>query len=372
MKRTGHQKVRYAVVGLGYIAQAAVLPAFKNAHANSELVALVSDDSEKLEKLSRRYHVPHTYSYDQYDACLTSGEIDAVYIALPNTLHREYTVRAAAAGIHVLCEKPMAVKVDECKEMIETAERNNVKLMIAYRLHFERANLEAIQIIQSGRIGEPRYLISAFGQQVKEGDIRLNAELGGGSVYDMGIYCLNAARYLFRSEPMEVSAFSANNGEARFRGVDEMTTALMRFPGERLASITSSLGSGETSYLRIFGTKGDLLLEPAFDYSIGLRYQLTVEGKVRKRQFPKTDQFAPELLYFSECILKDKTPEPSGREGLADVRVIEAIYQSARSHQTVTLENFHLSRRPGPQQEIRRPPIRRMPELVNAAPPSPH
>src|SRR5438105_2516048 len=145
------QKIRYAVVGLGYISQAAVLPAFRHAE-NSELTALVSDDPEKLEKLSRNYDVRHTYTYEQYDECLRSGQIDAVYIALPNSLHRDYTVRAARAGIHVLCEKPMALSEQDCRAMIEAAETNHIKLMIAYRLHFEPTHLQAIEIIQSGKI----------------------------------------------------------------------------------------------------------------------------------------------------------------------------------------------------------------------------
>jgi predicted dehydrogenase len=364
------KKVRYAVVGLGYISQAAVLPAFRLAEANSELAALVSDDPEKLATLSQRYKVKHTYTYEQYDECLRSGHIDAVYIALPNSLHRDYSVRASEAGIHVLCEKPMAVTEQDAQAMIDSAESNKIKLMIAYRLHFEPTNLEAIEIVKSGKIGQPRFLISSFSQQVKEGDIRLNHDLGGGSVYDMGIYCLNAARYLFQAEPQEVVAFSANNGETRFQGVDEMTAVMLRFSHERLATFTSSLGAADTSYLRIIGTEGDLQLEPAYEFSSGLQYVLTVNGKKQQKKFPKMDQFAPEILYFSECILTDKEPEPSGLEGLADIRAIQAIYRSALSHQPVSLGHYHLSQRPSRHLEIRRPPIHKMPDLVKAAPPS--
>jgi predicted dehydrogenase len=363
-------KVRYAVVGLGYIAQSAVLPAFDHARSNSKLAALVSDDPEKLDKLGKRYRVKNTYSYDAYDECLRSGNIDAVYIALPNNLHKEYSVRAAAAGIHVLCEKPMAVTETDCKAMIDAAEKHNVKLMVAYRLHFESANLAAIEMVKSGEIGDARFFISSFSQQVKEGDIRLKAELGGGSLYDMGIYCLNAARYIFQAEPYEVMAFAANNREPRFRSVDEMLQAQMRFPEDRLASFISSFGSAETSFYRVIGTKGDILLEPAYEYSTGLHMRWTVDGKTHDQDFPKRDQFAPELLYFSECVLRNKKPQPSGHEGLADVRVIQALYRSALSHQPVTLGTFPLGKRPNKRQEILRPPVRKMPTLVNAEPPS--
>src|SRR4051794_28243950 len=165
------KRVRYAVVGAGHIAQAVVLPAFEHT-GDSELKAIVSSDPEKRDELGNRYHV-RTYSYEQYDECLRSGEIDAVYIALPDTMHCEYTVRAARAHVHVLCEKPMAPTERECVEMIEAARHNNVKLMIAYRLHFEAANLDAIGLAQSGRLGELRAFESVNAQNVAEGNIRL-------------------------------------------------------------------------------------------------------------------------------------------------------------------------------------------------------
>src|SRR5207249_2797665 len=148
------KRIRYAVVGLGYIAQVAVLPAFEHAGENSELHALLSSDSKKLKELSKKYDVPSTYLYEEYDQCLESGEIDAVYIALPNNMHREYTERAAQAGVHVLCEKPMATTERDCAAMIAAAQANRVKLMIAYRLHFEEANLSTIELIQSGKVGD--------------------------------------------------------------------------------------------------------------------------------------------------------------------------------------------------------------------------
>lgn len=241
------------MVGLGYIAQVAVLPAFAKAK-NSELVALVSDDSTKLKKLSRRYKVPRTFSCQDYYRCLESGDIGAVYIALPNSMHRDYSVPALRAGIHVLCEKPMAVTESECEEMIDAATRNNAKLMIAYRLHFEEANLRAIELTQSGKLGEIRAFSSVFTMQVKEGDIRLQKELGGGTLFDIGVYCINAARHIFQAEPVEVFAFSANNGEKRFQQVDEMTSAILRFPEEMLASFTTSFGASDISAYQLVGT----------------------------------------------------------------------------------------------------------------------
>ncbi len=171
-------RIRYAIVGLGHIAQVAVLPAFAHARSNSDVTALVSDDPEKLRLISRKYRVPHTYTYKQYDQCLRDGHIDAVYIALPNHLHCEYAVRAAKAGIHVLCEKPMAVTEQECGRMIEAAEKAHVKLMVAYRLHLEEANLNTIQLARSGKLGNLRLFNSVFTMQVREGDIRLSKPSG--------------------------------------------------------------------------------------------------------------------------------------------------------------------------------------------------
>ena len=357
-------KIRYAVVGLGHIAQVAVLPAFAHARQNSQLTALVSDDPVKHEKLRSKYKVQHTYSYEEYDKCLSSCAIDAVYIALPNNLHRDFTVRAARAGIHVLCEKPMAVTEDDCEKMISAAEKGGVKLMIAYRLHFEKANLEAVEIARSGKLGEPRFFSSVFSMQVKEDNIRLKRELGGGTLYDIGVYCINAARSLFQAEPSEVHAFSISGKDPRFEEIDEMTGAVLRFPEGRLASFTCSFGAADVSAYELVGTEGSLRVEPAYEYVGELKHRLTVKGKTRERTFSSRDQFAPELIYFSNCIINNVDPEPSGAEGLADVRVIRALYRSAEIGGVVQLEPYIKRQRPGMEQEITRPPVDK-PELVN-------
>lgn len=362
--RGASSKVRYAVVGLGHITQVAALPAFAHAKRNSELVALVSDDEAKRRKLGRKYGVRLLATYDEYDALLRSGEVDAVYIGLPNHLHKDYTVRSAEAGVHVLCEKPLAVTVEDCEAMIAAAERNGVKLMTAYRLHFEKANLTAIETVQSGKIGEARFFSSVFSMNVEEGNIRLHPiAMGGGTLYDIGIYCINAARYLFRSEPEEVFAWSANNGDKRFRDCDEMTASVLRFPGERLATFVTSFGAAPTATYRIVGTKGDLRMDSAYEYAEPMKMTITVGEKSRERTFPRRDQFAPELIYFSDCIQTGRDPEPSGREGLADVRIIEGLYRSAREGRPLRLPEFQKRKRPTIEQEITVPPVRK-PRLV--------
>jgi glucose-fructose oxidoreductase len=357
------KQIRYAVVGLGHIAQVAVLPAFGNARRNSKLLALVSGDPVKREQLGKKYEVDRTYSYEQYDECLK--EVDAVYIALPNSMHCEYAVRAARAGVHVLVEKPMALTEEECERMTRAAREARVKLMVAYRLHFERANLEAGEIARSGRIGEPRLFTSTFCTPVVPGNIRVRRDAGGGVLWDIGIYCINAARALFRDEPIEVRAVTSGTLDE----VEESVSAVLRFPNERVASFTASFGAAKVSEYRLSGTKGDLALEPAYDYARPLKHRLTLDGEVRERRFAKRDQFAPELLYFSDCVLQNGTPEPGGDEGLADVRVIRALYRSAETGQPVTLEPFAKRARPSLEQEIRRPPVEK-PDVFHAAAPS--
>ncbi|MCU0569583.1 MAG: Gfo/Idh/MocA family oxidoreductase [Oculatellaceae cyanobacterium Prado106] len=366
----GDRKIRYAVVGLGWFAQQAALPAFAQSE-NSELAALVSDDSTKLQELSQKYGVQHTYSYDQYEDCLTSGEIDAVYIALPNHLHCEYTVRTANQGIHVLCEKPMAVTAEECQQMIRACESNQVKLMIAYRLHLEPANTEAIEILQSGQIGEPRIFNSVFTQQVTdESNIRLQDETGGGTLDDIGIYCINAARYLFGSEPIEVFAMAGSNGEERFQEVEEMATAILRFPDDRLANFTVSFGAAPVSTYQVVGTKGDLCLDPAYSWHGELKHYLTIDSETQERRFPDHSQLAAEFTYFSNCIVNNTEPEPSGQEGLNDVRIIRSLYQSIKSGQPVKIARLDEHQRPTSEQVIAAPPNAEKPDLINATSPS--
>ena len=360
--------IRYAVVGLGHIAQVAVLPAFKTAR-NSELFALVSGDPKKLRTLGKKYRLEHLYSYEHYGRALAN--VDAVYLALPNHLHRDYAVRAAAAGVHVLCEKPMAVSTEECRAMIHAAQHNHVKLMIAYRLHFEAGNLQAIEMAQSGKLGELRLFTSEFAQQVADRNVRVAQPVsrGGGPLYDMGVYCINAARYLFRDEPIEVSAVAASKMDNRFDRVEEMDSVVMRFPHQRLATFTCSFGAADVSRYTLLGTKGLLEADPAYEYAQGIKLKLTIHDHSKMMNFPKRDQFAAELAYFSDCVLKDREPEPSGFEGMADVRIIEAIHESIRMKKAIALPQSVITKRPALHQEIHRP-AHGKPETVRTQPPS--
>ncbi|HLK20696.1 MAG TPA: Gfo/Idh/MocA family oxidoreductase [Bryobacteraceae bacterium] len=367
------KRIRYAVVGVGHITQNALLPGFKNTK-NSELVAIVTGDAAKRKEIARQYDLDPkaAYSYDDLETCLRTEKVDAVYLGVPNHLHCEYTVRAAKAGAHVLCEKPMAVTSSECQTMIDACKEAGTRLMIAYRLHFEDANLEAIRIATKGELGDLRIFTSVFSQQVAEGNIRITEpeSRGGGNIYDMGVYCINAARYLFRDEPTGVFAVPVSNGDARFRKVPEMTSVTMRFPFDRVASFVSSFGAQPTSEYTLIGEKGRIRLSPAFDYQKPLAYELVIgEREPRHKTFRKRDQFGAQLEYFSECIHNHLKPEPSGEEGLADIRVVEAILQSAATGKWVSVQRTEKKDRPSEKQKISKPPVH-PPELVHAASPS--
>jgi predicted dehydrogenase len=369
MAKSSKRKIRYAVVGLGNIAQVAILPAFEHARENSELVALLSSDPEKLRVLSDRYSAKITGPYGDLDKILASGEVDAIYVATPNSQHRIAVESAARAGVHVLCEKPLAATAQDCRRMLSTAADAKIKLMTAYRLHFEQANLRAIQRLMDGEIGEPRIFSSVFSQQVREGDIRTQAALGGGALFDMGIYCVNAARYLFQAEPLEVTAFRGQGTDERFTETDEMTSALLRFPGNRIAHFTASQGAADVSEFRVVGTKGDLRLDGAFGYHAKSHEFLTIDGKTDETTTSPHDQFAAELVYFSQCILEDREPEPSGEEGLADVQILEAIVQAANLGHKVALTPIQRDQRPNQRMEMKKPPSPKV-ETVDAPSPS--
>ena len=365
-------KVRYAVVGLGNFAQKAILPAFEHARKTSQLVAFVSSDPKKLRKLAKSYDVEHCIDYDGLDALCASDAVDAVYIATPNHTHRGFVERVAPHGVHVLVEKPMAVTEEDCEAMIRVCRDNACKLMVAYRLHFEEANLSAVEIVRKGRIGEPRFFHSTFSFQVRGDNIRTNPRgEGGGPLYDIGTYCINAARYIFRDEPVEVVGMAARGADARFARSDEQVSAILRFPKERLATFTVGFGAAATGFYEVVGDEGKLCVDPAYEYRGELALELTVgEGKSKRKKWKSRDQIAPEIAYFSECILKGVEPEPSGVEGLADVRVIRALYRSIDEGRPVRLDELVKDARPTLAQERSAPPIDDEPPTVNVQPES--
>jgi len=364
MTRSNEKRIRYAVIGAGNIAQVAVLPAFGHASENSELVGLITGDPHKRAELRERFDIEFDADYDGLESVIERGRVDAVYIATPNSTHREFALRAAAKGVHVLCEKPLAPTAADCMAIIDACEKARVKLMVAYRLHFEEATLEALDIARSGKLGKLRAFTSFFSHVVRPGDIRRDPDVAGGAVLDLGVYCINAARNLFEAEPTLVTADCIEKN-----GTDDTTSAILRFPGDRVAQFCVSNSIAGTSSYRLGGSDGDLRVEPAYEYQEPLVHYLTLEGETKKKSFDRVDQFAPELLHFSKCILEDRQPEPSGEEGWCDIRVAEAILTAARTHKPVELEPYQRRRRPTLAQVENIRPVKKQ-EPVNAPSPS--
>ena len=326
--------IGYAMVGLGIISMQHFMPGLKDAK-QSKLTGLVSGHRDKAEKQAAEYGVPTSaiYSYENFDSIRDNKQIDAVYIALPNSMHAEYTIRAAKAGKHVLCEKPMATSVDDCKAMIQACRDNNVKLMIAYRCQLEPTNLRAIQLIRDGSLGSVQAIESANGFNIRPNQWRLNKKLaGGGPLMDVGVYSLNACRYLTGEEPQVISAYSSViDKDGRFDEVEENIGWTMKFPSGIVASCNTTYGANMDGYYRVHGSKGQMDVENAFPYQGQHLTALFRGGENLDEPNPAKDpsHFTREADYFSECVLNNKDPKMDGQEGLRDITLVAEIYKQS-------------------------------------------
>lgn len=329
--------IRYAIVGAGWISQEAFLPAVA-ATGNSRLQAIVSGSPPVAQRLAAFHDVPEVLAYADYDRLLDSDRIDAVYIALPNDLHADFTIRALKAGKHVMVEKPLATTLAESEAMIAAARDSGAFLMTAYRLHCEPGTHAMLDAIRSGRIGRPVHVAATFGFQTQPGNHRLKAGHWGGALPDVGVYCLNAARQVFAAEPVAVQAMASRPADdARFAEIDASLAVTLRFPADRLAQFFCSFGSALSETLRVIGTTGEVLLDPAFRFESTMRLTIRKDGDETVETFPQVDHFAGQIAYFSDCIAQGRPPAPDGEEGLADMRALLAIDQAARTGETVSL-----------------------------------
>jgi predicted dehydrogenase len=331
------KRIGYAVVGLGHIAEVAVLPAFRHSQ-KAKLVAVVSGDERKAKRLARRFGASDYYSYDEYVLCLNHPQVDAVFIATTNGTHAEYAVRAAQSGKHVLCEKPMANSVEECQQMIDACRARNVRLMIAYRKYFEPASVTLKKMIMSGKLGRLKILHSAFTIHLppgRPGSPRWHFEkkqAGGGSLVDVGVYCVNTARWLVGADPVEASGYAWTHDPQGFSEVDEHMAFLLKFPGGIVLQGSSSFGAAQSSFLHVHGEKGWAALDPAYEFAKERRLFGEIGGRWFEKKFKAMDEFALELDAFAEAIRRRRDPEPDGLEGLKDVAIMQAIYRSAREN----------------------------------------
>ena len=329
----GERRVGYAMIGLGGIAKH--FGGGVKESQSSKITGLVSGDRAKAEQWAQEYGVPKDaiYSYEDMDRMRDNKAIDAVYVALPNSMHAEYTERSAKAGKHVLCEKPMSTTVDDAKRMIAACEQARVKLMIAYRVQYEPLTLEVIQRLRAGEIGQIIGIESANGFGIGPNQWRLDGKLaGGGPLMDVGIYSLNATRYLTGEEPVEFKATTFTHKEdPRFREVEETVAWTTRFPSGVLAACNTTYGGGMKGFLRVTGSKGAIEMLPAFDYD-GIKVRVTKPGVApEEKTNPEKDpaQFARQADYFSMCVLQKREPKTNGQEGLRDMEHMSRIYQAA-------------------------------------------
>ncbi len=342
------KRLGFAVVGLGHLSLEQILPAFAQTK-RCKPTALVSGDPAKMKQIAQQYGIAekNLYNYQNYDALRDNPEVDIIYIVLPNSLHAEYTVRGAQAGKHILCEKPMANSVKECKQMIDACNAANRKLMIAYRIQYEPHNRMMMQMTRNRELGAVK-LIEMVNGQNQGGDLnqwRLKKALaGGGALPDVGIYCLNTARFLTGKEPIEIQAsqYSAP-GDPRFREVEEAVNWTMRFPGGIQVNAATSYGFHESRRYRVLGSDAWAEMSPAFPYKglrmmVGRKSPTNPQAEIKEeRILDEKNQFALEMDHIVECVQENKRPFTPGEEGLQDMRLIAQIYESAQSGKRIVL-----------------------------------
>lgn len=324
-------KTGFAVIGLGVIAKD-FMEQIAASHT-CEVTAFVTGDAAKGKEWAQRYNVPNAtiYSYETMGEMKSNRAVQAVYVATPNALHRRDVLASAAAGKHVLCEKPMAVSVEDCRAMIDACRAANVKLMIAYRMQYEPMFLKAKQIVQSGGIGKVAAIEGSFGFNSKPGVWRLNRKLaGGGPLVDVGIYPLNAIRFLLGEEPVSYTAQAStiDTTSGRFAEVEESLVWTMKMASGALAACSTSYGANLPGLLRLHGDKGQIDFQHTFDDG-GVHLLVTGETKVDEASPAEKNQLRLEAEYLATCLRTNATPRSPGEEGLRDQEAIDQIYKAA-------------------------------------------
>ena len=340
------QRTGFAVVGLGRLTLGEILPAMgKSKYCKP--VALVSGDRDKARKVAAQYGIPDSglYDYTTFDQIAQNPAVQVIYIVLPNSLHAEFTLRGAKAGKHILCEKPMATSTRDCERMIAATNAANVKLMIAYRSQYEPYDRALIKMIRSGKLGKLKQFVSSNSQN--QGDPnqwrQKRALAGGGCMPDVGVYCLNAARFLSDEEPNEVQAtIYQPKDDPRFTEVEASCQVIAKFPSGFTATFNSAYNAHKSQFLRMEGTEAWAELNPAFAYhGIKMKYSLynqeLKQEIAHEPQLEEKDQFAAEMDHFALCVQKNLKPHTPGEEGLQDQRITDAIYESARTGKAVKL-----------------------------------
>jgi len=342
---TENGTVRYALIGLGWWTIDVALPAIESSDLG-EVTVLVSSSTDKATRLADENDIVGGISYDEFHDGAAADEYDAVYVGTPNAYHLEYAETAAELDKAVLCEKPMEATVERAERMVATCDAADVPLMIAYRMQTDPPVQRARELIADGFLGEP---VSVYGHNTQSllemipdpDQWRLDADLSGygTSVMDLGIYSINTTRFLLRRDPISVQAEMVSNHEAFADVPDERSSSLLIFEDDVQMISTSSQHAHEDTHLKITGTEGRIELRPAFHGECSLHLSRgDVSVTVEHRSFDAEREMEEEFDYFADCLLGDGDLYPDGRHGLQDMRIIEALHDSAERGEPVALE----------------------------------
>lgn len=330
-------KIRIAVIGAGWISQEAFLPAVRQT-GNAEVTAIVSGNAAKARLLADFYGIADVYDYAAFDVMAASRKVDAVYIATPNSSHCEYAVRAAKHGLHALVEKPLSTTIADAENMIAVAKTAGVHLMTAYRLHNDPATLHVAELVASDAIGDIRFFNSAFSFQSAPDNHRLKASHWGGPLQDLGVYCLNAARHVFRENPVRTIAMpSFGHDDPRFGEVEEGIAVTLEFSRGRMAQFYAGFGADTLDEFHVAGTKGSITLANAYRFGVARKLTLQHGDGLQVTDFAKTDNFSGMISYFADCIHRRVAPLASGAEGLADMTAMIAIEMATKTQMPQTI-----------------------------------
>ena len=330
------RKLGFALAGLGSLSTHQIAPALQKTHF-CKLAGIITGTPAKAERWKVQYNLPdkNIYNYDNMETMADNPDIDVVYVVTPNGLHAEHTIKAAKAGKHVLCEKPMEVSPEKCRQMIDTCQAANRMLAVGYRLHFDPNHLECVRLAREKFFGNVNLIEAEYGFRIGDPkQWRLDRALsGGGPLMDVGIYALQAARYLSGEEPVSVSAVATNNDPVKFKDLEESIAWQLTFPDGVIASCNATYNFNGLDRLRVFADRGWFELAPAYGYG-GIQGRRS-DGKWTA--FPPMDQFAAEMDDFAQCISTGQPTKVPGEEGLRDLKIMTAIYEAAQTGRTISL-----------------------------------
>lgn len=330
------KKLGFALAGLGSLSTHQIAPALQKT-SFCKLTGIITGTPSKADRWKAQYNIPdkNIYNYDNMEKMADNPDIDVVYVVTPNGLHAEHTIKAAKAGKHVLCEKPMEVSPEKCQQMIDACKAANRMLAVGYRLHFDPNHIECIRLAREKVLGSVNVIEAEYGFRIGDPkQWRLNRALsGGGPLMDVGIYALQAARYLSGEEPVQVTAMQVNNDPVKYKDIEESISWELKFRGGVIASCNTSYNFNGFDRFRVFADRGWFELAPAYGYG-GIQGRRS-DGKWTP--FPAMDQFAAEMDDFAQCILNNQPTKVPGEEGLRDLKIMMAIYEAARTGKAVNL-----------------------------------